>query len=50
MTTSDLVAHCHRMLGSLHDAEDAYQDVLLRAWRGIDRFEVRSSLERSREA
>jgi RNA polymerase sigma-70 factor (ECF subfamily) len=32
------------MLGSLHDAEDALQDALLRAWRGIDRFEGRSSV------
>jgi RNA polymerase sigma-70 factor (ECF subfamily) len=32
------------MLGSVHDAEDALQDALLRAWRGLDRFEGRSSL------
>jgi RNA polymerase sigma-70 factor, ECF subfamily len=32
------------MLGSLHDAEDALQDALLRAWRGLSRFEGRSSL------
>ena len=32
------------MLGSLHDAEDALQDALLRAWRALDRFEGRSSL------
>jgi RNA polymerase sigma-70 factor (ECF subfamily) len=32
------------MLGSLHDAEDALQDALLRAWRGLPRFEGRSSL------
>jgi RNA polymerase sigma-70 factor, ECF subfamily len=31
------------MLGSLHDAEDALQDALLRAWRGLPRFEGRSS-------
>src|ERR671934_2198989 len=40
----DLQAHCYRMLGSLHDAEDALQDALLRAWRGLDGFEGRSSL------
>jgi RNA polymerase sigma-70 factor, ECF subfamily len=40
----DLHAHCYRMLGSLHDAEDALQDALLRAWRGLARFEGRSSL------
>jgi RNA polymerase sigma-70 factor, ECF subfamily len=39
----DLHAHCYRMLGSLHDAEDALQDALLRAWRGLPRFEGRSS-------
>jgi RNA polymerase sigma-70 factor (ECF subfamily) len=32
------------MLGSLHDAEDALQEALLRAWRGLGRFEGRSSL------
>jgi RNA polymerase sigma-70 factor, ECF subfamily len=38
-----LHAHCYRMMGSLHDAEDALQDALLRAWRGLPRFEGRSS-------
>src|SRR5213082_1803671 len=40
----ELHAHCYRMLGSYADAEDALQDALLRAWRGLPRFEGRSSL------
>jgi RNA polymerase sigma-70 factor (ECF subfamily) len=40
----ELHAHCYRMLGSVHDAEDALQDALLRAWRAIEKFEGRSSL------
>jgi RNA polymerase sigma-70 factor, ECF subfamily len=41
---AELHAHCYRMLGSVHDADDALQDALLRAWRALPRFEGRSSL------
>lgn len=40
----ELHAHCYRMLGSTHDADDALQEALLRAWRGLAGFEARSSL------
>ena len=40
----ELQAHCYRMLASAQEAEDVVQEVLLRAWRGIARFEQRSSL------
>jgi RNA polymerase sigma-70 factor (ECF subfamily) len=40
----ELYAHCYRMLGSVQDAEDAIQESLLGAWRGLAGFEGRSSL------
>jgi RNA polymerase sigma-70 factor (ECF subfamily) len=40
----ELTAHCYRMSGSLHDAEDLLQESLLRAWKGLAAFEGRSSV------
>ena len=53
MTAADLLeqyrpaftGHCYRMLGSVVDAEDAVQESLLRALRGMDRFAERSSMQ-----
>jgi RNA polymerase sigma-70 factor, ECF subfamily len=40
----ELRAHCYRMLGSVQDTEDALQETMLAAWRGLDGFEGRSSV------
>jgi RNA polymerase sigma-70 factor, ECF subfamily len=40
----ELLAHCYRMLASADEAEDALQETYLRAWRGYDAFEGRSSV------
>jgi RNA polymerase sigma-70 factor (ECF subfamily) len=40
----ELQVHCYRILGSVQDAEDALQETLLSAWRGLDSFEERASL------
>src|SRR5919108_3257794 len=42
----ELLVHCYRLVGSLHDAEDLLQETLLRAWQRLGAFEGRSSLRR----
>src|ERR687888_2504505 len=40
----ELTGYCYRMLGSAFEAEDAVQETLLRAWRGLEKFEGRAAL------
>ncbi|MDX2150699.1 MAG: sigma-70 family RNA polymerase sigma factor [Bryobacteraceae bacterium] len=40
-----LVGHCYRMLGSVFEADDAVQETMIRAWRGLEKFDGRASLK-----
>ena len=40
-----LTGHCYRMLGSVADAEDAVQEAMLRAWKGMEKFREQSSMK-----
>jgi RNA polymerase sigma factor (sigma-70 family) len=42
---SAITGHCYRMLGSFFDAEDATQEAMIRAWKGMDRFDGRASIK-----
>jgi RNA polymerase sigma-70 factor, ECF subfamily len=42
---SAITGHCYRMLGSFFDAEDATQEAMIRAWKGLDRFDGRASVK-----
>ena len=44
MHRAELTGYCYRMLGSAHDADDAVQDTMVRAWKAIDGFEGRSAV------